>query len=514
MFSNKDNVSVLTAFMAHGIRHAVVCPGSRNAPIVHNLHALQQQQRRCGEAPLRLFSVTDERCAAFVALGLWQAHRQPVVVCVTSGSALLNLLPGVAEAAFQQAQLIIVSADRPPEMIGQLDGQTLPQPGALMPYARSWQLPEGHTLCGTVDERRQHIADLCRQAFEQVHSGPVHINVPITEPLFQFSLAELPGPFSRVVLPQPLPRPVPPHVLHVIASARRPAIIVGHAAPGDMAPVRTLAEMGWTVFSENISNTGIVNDTMPPGGIDLLVHVGGCLVEKRLKLQLRQTRPLTVIRIDPTDLVPATFGHVDHKVTAPPRAALDHIVEALSCRPTPPHTVLPPACLCQRRLPHTDALFLANSTAVRWANRHLRTLHPTFCNRGTNGIEGSLSAAAGYSLAQPHENVLCIIGDLSFFYDSNALWNEHLGGNLRVLLVNNHRGDIFYRLPGLEATDALGPYVAASHSATAQGIAASYRCAYAQATTTDLATDVDSLVCRLDALATDRPAILEVTIVG
>jgi 2-succinyl-5-enolpyruvyl-6-hydroxy-3-cyclohexene-1-carboxylate synthase len=90
MFSNKENVNILTALLqAHGVRHAVVCPGSRNAPIVHNLNECS-----C----IKCYPVTDERSAGFYALGMMQALHAPVVVCVTSGTALLNLAPAVAEA--------------------------------------------------------------------------------------------------------------------------------------------------------------------------------------------------------------------------------------------------------------------------------------------------------------------------------------------------------------------------------------------------------------------------------
>ena len=137
MYSNKENVNILTALLvAHGVRHAVVCPGSRNAPIVHNLN----------ECPdIQCYPVTDERSAGFYALGMTQCLKEPVVVCVTSGTALLNLAPAVAEAYYQHQSLVVVSADRPAAWIDQLDGQTLPQPDALGRFVRkAVSLPEPH----------------------------------------------------------------------------------------------------------------------------------------------------------------------------------------------------------------------------------------------------------------------------------------------------------------------------------------------------------------------------------
>lgn len=137
MYSNKENVNILTALLvAHGVRHAVVCPGSRNAPVVHNLN----------ECPdIRCYPVTDERSAGFYALGMSQCLHEPVAVCVTSGTALLNLAPAVAEAYYQHVPLVAISADRPPQWIDQLDGQTMPQPDALGRFVyKAVTLPEPH----------------------------------------------------------------------------------------------------------------------------------------------------------------------------------------------------------------------------------------------------------------------------------------------------------------------------------------------------------------------------------
>ena len=137
LYSSKPTVNALASLMLlHGIKHVVVCPGSRNAPLVHNFHQLSCTGR------MSVYPVTDERSAAFVAIGLYLALRQPVGVCVTSGSALLNTLPAVAEAYYRHAPLLVVSADRPAEQIGNLRGQTLPQDGALQPYTPTWQLHE------------------------------------------------------------------------------------------------------------------------------------------------------------------------------------------------------------------------------------------------------------------------------------------------------------------------------------------------------------------------------------
>ena len=152
MFSNKDNINILTSLLIeYGVSDAVVCPGSRNAPIVHNLSQCQS---------IRCHPITDERSAGFYALGIAQATQRPTVVCVTSGTALLNLAPAVAEAYYQHVPLVVVSADRPSQWINQLDGQTLPQPDALGRFVRkAVSLPEPHIMCKLDDGLNTYDSD-------------------------------------------------------------------------------------------------------------------------------------------------------------------------------------------------------------------------------------------------------------------------------------------------------------------------------------------------------------------
>lgn len=522
MFCNKTNVNILTShLLAAGIEDAVVCPGSRNAVIVHNLNECASMAN--DEHPFRLHPVTDERSAAFVAIGLWLATRKPIVVCVTSGSALLNLLPGVCEAYYRHIPLILISADRPAEWIGQLDGQTLPQPNALLPYAKCWNIAD--------DASEAELHRYCNEAISATTAeggSPVHINVPLHEPLFTFTTASLPviPDLSSPILSEgkaaSLATALSESSCHfsselvtALRNAQRPAIIMGQWEEAPIPAITALQSLGWTIFAENISNQHIYNDTLPAEGIDLLVHIGGALVEKRLKLQLRTLTDLTIVRIDESNECPRTFGHVEHKVKAHPSAALEQIV-ALLIQESPNKEVhncnISPISVSSQPLElPIEALFVGNSTAVRWANQHLRLPVPTYCNRGVNGIEGSLSVAAGYSL-QAHGTTLCIIGDLSFFYDANALWNQQLTDRLRILLINNNRGDIFYRLPHLNESPALDDYIAAHHNSDAHGIAESYRCTYLTAHSADLTKDINTLLHRLLDEPSKRPVILEVTI--
>jgi len=171
----------------YSIDYVVVSPGSRNAPIIQTLAT---------NPYFHCFTVVDERSAAFFALGLIQKLQRPVAVCCTSGTALLNFGPAVAEAFYQRLPLLVISADRPAAWIGQMDGQTLPQPDIFNTLVKkSVQLPEPIT-----EEDDWYCNRLINEALlELTHhgSGPVHINIPLSEPLFEFTVQELPAVSSH-----------------------------------------------------------------------------------------------------------------------------------------------------------------------------------------------------------------------------------------------------------------------------------------------------------------------------
>ena len=548
MYSSKENVSILTSLLvAHGVTHAVVCPGSRNAPIVHNLSECPQ---------IACHPVTDERSAAFYALGMAQALAQPVVVCVTSGSALLNVAPAVAEAYYQHLPLVVVSADRPQQWIGQLDGQTLPQPGALGCFVRrSVTLPEVLSPTESLASYACSIAEqrwLCNRLVNEAlldatadDPMPVHINVPISEPLFSFSMDSLPQ--ERVIRRyRPLPdfSALPRELVDGLAQARRPMLVFGQAAPG-------MFEGSGTEFL--FSHVIVLHESLAPfphvshfdevlfsGGIDtpdFIVYVGNTIVSKRLRQFLRSATQAQAWRIGPSAEVEDTFMQLRGIVVGDADFILQSLSQRLSrCKSMagmdyrrqwlhrlslasrqaeayqPPFSQMAAVKTLEERLSQAggDAkggtvVHYANSTAIRLAN--IYAAHHVWCNRGVNGIEGSLSTAAGFSVVSPGR-VVCVVGDLSFFYDQNALWNQNLRGNLRILLLNNGRGGIFNMLRGLEQSPVRDSYVAAAHQTTAEGICQQNNVGYHRATT------MEQLHHGLDLLLGDdssRPMLLEVT---
>lgn len=491
MYSSKQNVNILTSLLvAHGIHHAVVCPGSRNAPIVHNLN----------ECPdIHCYPVTDERSAGFYALGMTQALKEPVVVCVTSGTALLNLYPAVAEAYYQHRSLVVVSADRPQQWIDQLDGQTLPQPDALGCFVKkAVSLPEPHD-----EDTRWYCNRLINEALMVKH-GPVHINVPITEPLFDFSTPELPKERKIELLPADISNVTLSHVCRMFMQAKRPMLIAGQ-------PMNPLMDEAVVQIGDDV-------DYIP----DFVLYSGGSIVSKRLKHFLRKAKETWVVNSEGE--VTDTFMNLTHIVQGDGDVVADMVRSNLEEKPHP-FVQKWEALLAQIRqqveaneLPYSSAAVVkyfeqkrganivhyANSMAIRLANTYSKT--PVYCNRGVNGIEGSLSTAAGFSCVTD-EKVFCVIGDLSFFYDQNALWNQNLRGNLRILLLNNGKGGIFDMLPGLEKSPARDKYVAAEHHATAEGICQQNDIYYQQATTTEEMQRGIDLLLSADF---SRPMVLEI----
>ena len=529
MYSNKQSVNQLTALLAaHGVRHAVVCPGSRNAPIVHNLS-------QCPE--IACHPVTDERSAGFYALGMAQALHEPVVVCVTSGTALLNLTPAVAEAWYQHQPVVVVSADRPQQWIDQLDGQTLPQPDALGRFvARAVSLPE---------DDQWHCNRLINEALLAATADdarPVHINVPVSEPLFTFDQPHLPAA-RQIIRTSPIRDYDCLHheLLEGLVAAERPMIVYGQTNPHDFEGDGVSFLFSHViVLHEALSafpNVSHFDEVLHAGGIDtpdFIIYLGDTIVSKRLRHFLRGAKDAVTWRISPSGDVEDTFQNLRGIVVGDPEFVLQSISHKLGLQKfkgtayrrqwlhalgqasrhaddyRPDYSQMATVRHFEQQLSarhsrhQLPVVHYANSTAVRLANIYAH--HHVWCNRGVNGIEGSLSTAAGFSIVTG-ERVFCVVGDLSFFYDQNALWNQNLRGNLRILLLNNGKGGIFNLLSGLEQSPARDAYVAASHQTSAEGICRQNDIYYQQATT------MEQMQQGIDLLLSEnfsRPMLLEV----
>lgn len=527
MLTNKRQILEMVALMReHGIVDVVLCPGSRNVPIVHTI---SQTEGFCCHA------LTDERSAGFFALGRALATGKTVAVCVTSGSALVNLHPAVTEAFYQQVPLLIISADRPSAWIGQMDGQTMPQTGVFGSMVK-------YSCCLETNDI-WHVNRMVNEALlECTHrsKGPVHINVPIEEPLYEFGTEALPS--VRVIRRiEGLYPDKAREIAELLHQSTKRMIIIGQKPADRQVKPAYMNELnrGYVSLCENLANCGegsvalnitdrlmseVVGDRRRCAGDyrpDLVITVGGHIVSKKLKNWLRQNPPKQHWHVSPEGTIADTFGCLTTVIEAEPYRFLEMLayitipIEEESNYPqlwrtlaaeTRTQTTNKPQDECAEMggesepetggegetrisekeivgklmgmLPEGAVLHLANSSSVRYAQEF--PLHPSVtvcCNRGINGIEGCLSSAVGFASATPERQNFVVIGDLAFFYDQNALWNRELPDNLHILLLNNHGGEIFNTLP-VPDDERTRSFVMAKHHTNAEAVAQQYGLLY------------------------------------
>ena len=596
MFSNIENVNILTSVLkSHGCRRVVVCPGSRNAPIVHNLNEIEG---------ITCYPVTDERSAAFMAIGMALEDPypcpDPIAVCVTSGSALLNMHPAVAEAYYQKLPVIFISADRPEAWIGQQDGQTLPQANVFGTLVnRSVNLPvippvpsheKQHANEASAEEQRlQQLHDelywMCERDVNEaivdcVHRkiGPVHINIQIQEPLYDFTEKKLPETrWVDYVRPRKF-YDVNYGDIRDFLQAKRPMIVVGQDYPmHQVTGIKGIAS--WAVIlceSTALGHHGYGETTEATNHFDevlaalekkakaaekagdqeallevesykpdFILYVGGCIVSKRLKQFLRSCKDVKVWRVSPDGDGIDTFMHLDRIFEVDPTLFSSSLIDyeqvhhdevkeyiekwnnalwSAECHAKnydPEFSSMAAVKYFQEEFKansngDTDEcrLFYGNSMAIRLANIYAREY--VHCLRGVNGIEGTLSAAAGLSIIhseqlrlrrQGQNKVYCILGDLSFFYDQNALWNPNLNGCLRIIVLNNGGGAIFGKFKGLKESAARERLVMAAHQTSAVNVCQANDIIYMGA------DNMKTLKYGIDQLIhakSDRPMLLEV----
>ena len=533
MYSSKRNILQLVSLLkAHEVKHIVVSPGSRNAPVVQSL---------AGDDFFVCHSVVDERSAGFYALGIAQYTARPAAVCCTSGTAVLNYAPAMAEAFYQQIPLVCITADRPAAWIDQMAWQTLPQPGVFGTLARkSVQLPE---ITSQQDE--WFCNRLINEALlEATHrqGGPVHINIPLSEPLSEYT--EEPLPPARTIRRYVPPPAFSPSFKVRFRNSRRPMILAGQQANAELFPylVRLEAMRRCVILAEHPSNlpscyfirnfdallASLPEKEQPLYAPDLLITTGGHLVSKHIRRFFQAHPPAEHWHVRPdgkitdtyqclTDVIEAQASHfIAYLAKQEQQAAAGQKIffgqwQSRSLRipePAAAYSDLAAAGLLLKNMPENACLQLANSSSVRLAQlfrpaaQHLRI----FSNRGTSGIDGCLSTAIGQACVNPGLTFL-LIGDLAFFYDMNVLWNRQLPAGLRILLNNNGGGGIFQLLPDFPKSAGTEKHIAVRHTQSAWAWAESQGLHYlAVSDRQELQAAIPSFV----APAGSRPMLMEV----
>lgn len=488
-----------------GIDHIVISPGSRNAPLTLGF----------GENPnFKCFSIVDERSAAFFAIGMAQQLKAPVAVICTSGSALLNYYPAIAEAFYSDIPLVVISADRPAKYIDIGDGQTIRQENVFENHVLySANCVEGEEF-QIKNETEINIA--LNTSIEL--KGPVHINLPFSEPLYRTVQ-------NQIIRPQNVPArsasefldEALPNFISQWNGSIRKMVLVGTLPPNSVEE-NFLAQLAkdpsvlvLTETTSNIYNNNFISaidqlisplskeefEQLQP---EILLTFGGMVISKKIKSFLRSFPPNLHFHVDPktaydtyfvlnhhfkTDintffgrLLPEIKG-VESQYQKHWLDVKDYRVERHQLYETQiPYSDFMVFSEIFHHLPENIHLQLSNSATVRYAQ--LFDIPPTvkvFCNRGTSGIDGSTSTAVGAAYICKLPTVF-LTGDLSFFYDSNGLWNNHIPRNFKVIVINNEGGGIFRILPGEKDTELFDTYFETKHSLNAKALTEMYGFSY------------------------------------
>lgn len=498
-----------------GVRNAVICPGSRNAPII------QVFQR---DADLHCYSIVDERSAGYVALGMAIETGRPVVVITTSGTAVLNLAPAVAEAYNQQVPLIILTGDRPPEIPPQFTNQRINQSNVFGPNASGFfEFPPDFENAAHLDKVMHDAAEVIRQGCIE-SQGPVHLNLVLHEPLYKkipekvMTRPDVPGLRTGEPAVQRAGFNTSESALirdHLVAQKK--VLILAGMAKYTAINRKTLealtSRFQVALIAENIANlhgthtisapelvlAGASKEEMQDLTPDLVVAMGGPIVSKRTRLFVQglEKTPIVLLEGTPGRALPgiraqlaeseegadlsrtniiADIPENDDSPVKNKYAELwkklekQHAGKARSFLKQAPFSNITAMERILEKIPANTTVHLGNSGVIRYAQlKPARTDLRYQSNRGTSGIDGSLSTAVGAAMVSEELHV-AIVGDLSFVYDSNALWNRNFPPNLKIIVLNDKGGGIFRLLDGPDRMPFFGEFSVTRHPVTLKHI--------------------------------------------
>ncbi len=496
-----------------------------------------------------MINLPDERSAAFLAIGIAQWEARPVGILCSSGTAGLNYAPALAEAFYQKLPLIAMTADRPPERIDQMDGQTIRQPGMFHNHVkREAQLPYEPRDQDSLRVNRHSVLELLNEAMNPPQ-GPVHLNIPLEEPLYGLEAV------SRDQKEEPGPGHDPGEVPTIGAKdriarfnrAKKVMVIAGMLRNAD--PVRDQLEkwaLSYNVVVLTETPSGLrkgafVNcidrvllafpeeqrgDVMP----DLLITLGGPVISKKIKQLLQAHPPDEHWHIGAEPSPPDTYRCLSWYYPGPPAHFFEHMENGIEPRPVDlkaqwdwrsqvaqenheaflaraPFSDLKVFEAILEHLPRSSIVHMGNSSPARYFQLFEgRYDLEYYGNRGTSGIDGTVSTATG--MAKRTETPLTlVIGDIGLLYDANGFWVRDLPGNLSVIVINNGGGGIFRIIDGPSEQPELAEHFEAGHTFTFEGVAQTYGLAHASA------RDLNELESALEWLygeMKDQPAMLEV----
>ncbi|MBP5315579.1 MAG: 2-succinyl-5-enolpyruvyl-6-hydroxy-3-cyclohexene-1-carboxylic-acid synthase [Muribaculaceae bacterium] len=528
--------SIADIIYAHGVRDVVVSPGSRNAPLIDSFASHEEFKTKV---------IVDERTAAFVALGISLATDRPVALVCTSGSAVLNYAPAVAEAFYRQVPLIVISADRPAQWIDQNDSQTIKQPRVLSNIVKtSVDIPADISTETDAWWSNRLLNDSMLTALEE-NRGPVHINVQISAE----QLAGKTGVGNSRIISSTKPTPIVDDKMfdRLKSGSPRKIIIVGGFAKNNPLLEKSLSLLAEkeniVVLTESICNirhdkfisaidrtlSAITPEIEADICPEVVISFGGALVTRMLKQRLRLLKNVEHWHVGIQNMSIDCFTSLSQRIETPADVFFASMAKALpDCKSDFSrswHILSDKAAKSHNtyvdsvewsdmtaykyifgNLPSNIDLHLSNGTPIRYAQLFANATTPhSFCNRGVSGIEGSTSTAIGMSMASNSPTML-ISGDLSAFYDLSAFAIEGIGGNMKIVVMMNGGGSIFRFVKATRNRPTLDRYMAANPRFPIAKIADAFGFDYHEC------NSLDSIRYEWNSFVTenDKPAILAI----
>lgn len=523
--------SIIEILRAKGITTIIISPGSRNAPLTIGF---------ASHPDFTCYSIADERSAAFFAVGMAQQLKKPVAVVCTSGSALLNYYPAFAEAFYSQIPFVVISADRPQSKIDIGDGQTIRQENVFANHS----LFNANLTENAADENDFLINEAINTAIAK--KGPVHINAPFEEPLYE-TVSELtvePKVISATAKEFIYDEPISEYA-NIWNTSKKKLVLVGVNEPNAVEQkfldklandpsvvvmIETTSNLHHPKFINTIDSiiTPFTHEDFLDFQPEILVTFGGMIVSKRIKAFLRKYKPNHHWHIDDlraydtfdcltkhfevqpnlffqsffmlTETVESNYNQYAQNIKAlRQKRSLDYLAKIPFTDFKVFEKVIP-------TLPKNSQLQISNSSPIRYAQLFdIEKSIEVFSNRGTSGIDGSTSTAIGAAVASKKPNVF-IAGDIGFLYDSNSLWNNYIPKNFKIILINNGGGGIFRILPGHDETPVFNTFFETSHCLTAEHLCKMYGLNYLTASTeTTLEESLKAMFSK-----DEKPTLLEV----
>jgi len=500
---------VVDLLKKHNIKNIVFSPGSRNAPLVIGFNSDDYFNTKV---------LVDERSAAFFALGIAQQLKEPVAICSTSGSAVVNYSPAIVEAYYQKIPIIVITADRPPEWIDHGEGQSMRQENVYENFiGGSFNLPmldhpDALWQTGVMTNEAIHVS--------QIESKPVHINFPFREPLYDTVNKSIVNTrkISHLKVNKSLESNHLKELQNIWGNSSKKMIICGTLEKSNQLN-KLLSDLNnndsLCILNESTSNLHnenficCIDRTLERvyGKIEfipeLVITIGNSIISKKLKQLLRKNKPSNHWHIEDTNRAQDIFSSITHFIPLKPVEFFSQFIENISVKNKSKfgkmwekefhlsekfHRDFLKSCDWSDLKAHDVIqdcirnvkinIQMGNSSSVRYIQLFSNLKAVSYnSNRGVSGIDGSCSTAVGAANCT-NNTTLLVTGDLSFIYDQNSLWNDSLPPNLKIVVVNNQGGGIFNIIPGPKTTPYAKKHFETSHNLSLEKIAATYKINY------------------------------------